>query len=251
MLETYYDGRGGYLDPAEFEFARALEENYPAIREEALRLMSERVWVPYFAKETYVGQWDLFWLMAGGVFQKKNSRLCPKTSEVLARFPEIKYALFSAINPGTKLVPHTGAIGITRTHLVLQSDPEKAAWRVAGEVRKAVEGKTVMFEDGLLHEAWNDDDRPRITLQVTMASPNLSPAEIAEVYRRHDLQFGFLYFVKTLAKGSKFTLRCYDLALPVLEVIEKPVTRFVATIKPALVFLAGLFFKRKALNVKR
>ena len=51
--------------------------------------------------------------------------------------------------------------------------------KVGGETRRWQEGKCLVFDDSLEHEAWNLAPEPRIVLIIDFWHPDLTPAEIA------------------------------------------------------------------------
>lgn len=85
--------------------------------------------------------------------------------------------MFSILDAGTRIPPHTGVTNTrTTVHLPLVV-PEGCGFRVGGEVRSWKVGEAWAFDDTIEHEAWNDSDRPRAILIVDAWNPLLTEAE--------------------------------------------------------------------------
>lgn len=56
---------------------------------------------------------------------------------------------------------------------------------MGGETQRWLEGKCLVFDDSLEHEAWNRTAKPRIVLIVDFWHPELTPAEIAYLEGLH------------------------------------------------------------------
>ena len=56
------------------------------------------------------GDWNVFYLFLHNERFEENCRRCPRTVELLERCAprQYKHAFFSALNPGTHVIPHTG-----------------------------------------------------------------------------------------------------------------------------------------------
>lgn len=73
-------------------------------------------------------------------------------------------ALYSLLRPGTHIKPHNGMLN-TRLicHLPLITN-QACALRVGNETRGWEQGKLLIFDDSIEHEAWNRGDATRIIL---------------------------------------------------------------------------------------
>jgi aspartate beta-hydroxylase len=187
-----------YLDPARVPALAALEAATPAIRAEleqalagGVRAASEPVFGdPALAQANLAGHrgapaWTGFYFWRHGVRRDDNHRACPATSAALEALPLCRVrdhgpeVLFSVLAPGTHLLPHTGVTN-TRVvgHLALIV-PDDCALRVAGEEHRWAEGRSVLFDDTYLHEAWNRSDRVRVVLIFDLWHPDLAEPERA------------------------------------------------------------------------
>lgn len=83
----------------------------------------------------------------------------------------------SVLAPQTAIPPHHGLANTRLTvHLPLIV-PGDCALKVGGEVREAVRGRVLAFDDSYLHEAWNRSASPRVHLIAEIWRPDLSDAE--------------------------------------------------------------------------
>ena len=131
--------------------------------------------------------WSAFFLWKHGQLVEKNAARCPKTVQALADVPLAHMknrgasVLFSLLQPGAHIPPHTGEMN-TRLicHLPLVV-PESCQLRVGNDTRTTVEGKAWVFDDTMEHEAWNRSDRSRVILLLEVWRPELSSAERALV----------------------------------------------------------------------
>ena len=202
-------------DPKLQPWARTLEAAYPDIRAEALDMLQHasgdfRPFVdlqPNDRMDRYVGgdtadaAWDAYFFYRRGQRFDEHHARCPSTSAALeslslcrikAQAPEI---LFSALRPGSHILPHRG---VTNTRLVMHLPlqvPEGCALHLEGfEPHRWREGELVMFDDTYLHEAWNRSDTTRVILLMDCWNPHLTEAEQAAVAtfieRVSDLKYG-------------------------------------------------------------
>jgi len=127
--------------------------------------------------------WGAFHLLKGGVRIAENADRCPRTMAAVARLPQPDIAargptaMFSALQPHTRIPPHTG---VSNARLVVHLPlivPRDCGFRVGNETREWKPGEAWVFDDTLEHEAWNDSDQIRVILIVDIWAPSLSPAE--------------------------------------------------------------------------
>lgn len=152
-----------FYNPAEFDFVAELENNWTAICEE-LEQLQAKDFIPWPEKYLYGKGWDTFGLYAFGVKIAKNCKLCPRTTALVAKVPGMVTAGFSSLAAGAHITPHTGYDdGLLRCHLGLVV-PEDCALRVGPDIQRWQEGRCLVFDDTMEHEAWNRSDRTRIVL---------------------------------------------------------------------------------------
>jgi aspartyl/asparaginyl beta-hydroxylase (cupin superfamily) len=88
-------------------------------------------------------------------------------------------AMLSVLRPGTHIPPHNGMLN-TRLicHLPIIA-PQGCRLRVGNEIRTVEVGRTMIFDDSIEHEAWNDGDATRVVLLFEIWRPELDDAEKA------------------------------------------------------------------------
>jgi aspartyl/asparaginyl beta-hydroxylase (cupin superfamily) len=86
-------------------------------------------------------------------------------------------ALISILKPKTHIPPHTGMLNTRLICHIPLLVPESCRLRVGAETRAVVEGKAMIFDDSIEHEAWNDSDSVRAVLLFEIWRPELSGAE--------------------------------------------------------------------------
>jgi aspartate beta-hydroxylase len=185
-----------FFDEALFGWAEHLEAKTAAIREElrALTVSGDASLRPYVAMDA--GTPDSKWtpldhsLDWGAVFLEEYGQRdlgiaakCPATSNALdlidrfdppGRGPTI---FLSLLKPKTRIPAHTGVSNMrTIVHLPLIV-PAGCGFRVGGETRHWEEGRALMFDDTIEHEAWNDSEDLRAVLIFDVWNPYITPAE--------------------------------------------------------------------------
>jgi beta-hydroxylase len=162
-----------FLDPTHFEFVAALEAEWEAIRAEYLSLPSTS-FDPWVQRKMHGGGWSVFGLFAVGQPIQQACAICPNTARALTVVPGLSMAGFSRLAPRTRVNPHFGwAASVYRLHLALVVPPG-CRLRVASETRTWHEGRCLIFDDTVEHEAWNDSELPRGVLLVDFLRPGLT-----------------------------------------------------------------------------
>jgi beta-hydroxylase len=162
-----------FIDPKQFEFATKLEAHWEAIRDEYLALPSQ-LFDPWVQRQMHGGGWTVFGLYALGQPIAAACAACPNTARVLQQVPGLSMAGFSRLAPHTHVRPHVGwAASVYRMHLALVVPPG-CRLRVATETRTWQEGRCLVFDDTVEHEAWNDSDLPRGVLLLDFLRPGIT-----------------------------------------------------------------------------
>ena len=153
------------------EFTESLESNWLVIKEELTRLQPKNfmLWPEKFL---YNHGWNVFGLYAFGKKLEDNCSLCPETTKLVESIPGITTAGFSSLAPETHIVPHEGySKTVLRCHLGLIV-PNGCGIRVGSQTKKWTEGKCLIFDDTVEHEAWNRSHHPRIVLLIDFKKAN-------------------------------------------------------------------------------
>jgi aspartyl/asparaginyl beta-hydroxylase (cupin superfamily) len=128
--------------------------------------------------------WGAFHLLRGDPVEP-NASMCPHTIAALKAAPQpvirgrSPMALFSLLKPGAHIFAHNGLIN-TRLicHLPLIV-PDGCRFRVGNDVRRWEEGKLLIFDDTIEHEAWNEGSSRRVVLLFEIWRPEISEEERA------------------------------------------------------------------------
>ncbi|WP_260484044.1 aspartyl/asparaginyl beta-hydroxylase domain-containing protein [Sphingomicrobium flavum] len=99
-------------------------------------------------------------------------------TQIGVRAPTI---MFSRLLPGARIPAHHGLINSRLIcHLPLIVPPD-CGFRVGDEVREWEEGKLLLFDDSVNHEAWNNSNSERIILLFDVWKPDISADERAAI----------------------------------------------------------------------
>jgi len=127
--------------------------------------------------------WSAYHFAQHGQLVEAHRAKCPKTAAALDKLPQPEIAhrsptaLFSILRPKTHIPPHTGFSNFRLIcHLPLVVPPD-CLFRVGNEVRSWRVGETLLFDDTIEHEAWNNSDQLRTVLIFDVWHPDLEEAE--------------------------------------------------------------------------
>lgn len=168
------------FNPAEFEWVAGMEKNCPLIKAEYLAVYNQQL--TYDINEISVEQkkvvddtkWKFFPLYIYGNAIENNIALCPETDRLLKSIPNVTTAFFSILSPGTFIKEHRGAYkGYLRFHLGVDipQDAQACGIRILENTYHWQNGKSFIFDDTFLHEAWNNSTGKRTVLYVDFIRP--------------------------------------------------------------------------------
>ncbi|EKX52170.1 hypothetical protein GUITHDRAFT_102072 [Guillardia theta CCMP2712] len=178
----------------EMGWVREIEDHFEDVKEELLNLRGKKGFQPFRQPKWSTklasddvgavshdkGDWNVFYLFLHNEKFEENCAKCPKTVELIERIAprQYKHAFFSALNPGTHVIAHTGPTNKKlRCHLPV-TGVEGSRLRVADEVREQEEGVCYVFDDSFEHEAWHDGTSTRIVLIFDVWHPDFSDEEV-------------------------------------------------------------------------
>jgi aspartyl/asparaginyl beta-hydroxylase (cupin superfamily) len=187
-----------FYERSQFPWLGDVEAAIPEIRAELEAVLAdEGAFHPYVESEpnrppaTHLllndPRWGVFHLWKHGAPVAGNADRCPMTMAALERAPMPRIpgrspmALFSRLRPGAHIAAHNGLLNtrlICHIPLIL---PGRCRLRVGNEVREWEEGKALIFDDSVEHEAWNDSDSTRVILLFEIWRPELDEAERAQL----------------------------------------------------------------------
>lgn len=184
-----------FYEREQFDWAPAVEAATPAIRAELEAALADPgLFKPYLTHEPgrprvdFDGmhdnpQWSALHLIDSGAPIPEMAARFPATLAALEAAPLCRISvrspsiIFSLLQPGARIAPHHGMINARLIcHLPLIV-PGAGALQVADEARQWEEGKLLIFDDSVQHEAWNDADSDRIVLIFDVWRPELTEAD--------------------------------------------------------------------------
>lgn len=150
------------LDVRDFPWTALLRENWRSIRAEteAARL-----------------------LMIGGKAVDETLSRCPVTASLVRQIPGLVNAQVSTLAAGAHVPSSRGATkGLITCHLGLAVPRDgDVRMALANRVLRWAEGETLVFDDSVAHECWNEAGAPCTVLQLQFRRPMRQPARwIAE-----------------------------------------------------------------------
>lgn len=187
-----------FYERAQFPWLAEVEAAIPAMRAEAAAVLSQDGGFTAYvegesnrppAMHRLLGDpsWGAFHLWKQGEPVTANAARCPRTMAALRHvpLPQIRgrapMALFSLLRPGAHITAHNGLLNtrlICHIPLIL---PGHCRLRVGNEVREWEEGKALIFDDSIEHEAWNESRGARIILLFEIWRPELSLEEREQI----------------------------------------------------------------------
>ncbi|PEQ11206.1 hypothetical protein B2G71_18120 [Novosphingobium sp. PC22D] len=186
-----------FYEREQFDWIAELESRTAAIRGELEAVLAQdgETFRPYVESDpsrpakqnAMVGdpRWGAYYLWKAGKPVAEHAVECPATMAALERPPvpviagRSPLALFSMLRPGMHISPHTGFLN-TRLicHLPLIAPPG-CTLRVGNETRAWDEGRALIFDDSIEHEAWNRSDQTRVVLLFEIWRPEIGEADRA------------------------------------------------------------------------
>lgn len=178
IVFPYRRGPALHIDKKEhFPESRLLENNWQQIKAELDGAIRSGMLLPKFHQVDKANHrisfdegpaWRTIVLKAYDGWFPGNDDFFPETCYLLHQIPSVSTAMFSILEPHTRIPPHTGKLsGVLRYHLALQVpaggecfievNREKYYWK---------EGEGILFNDTYLHQVVNDSDEYRIVLFI-------------------------------------------------------------------------------------
>jgi len=200
--EYYYPGLPPieFYDRSEFPWLEEFEAQTDAIRADLANALreSEADFKPYIHYGEHMPldqwrelnnspRWTSYEFYRQGMPIADRCQRAPATMRAVQALPQADVplrspvAMYSALQPRTRIPPHTGVANFRLVvHLPLVIPPG-CGFRVGSETREWRIGEGWVFDDTIMHEAWNDSDEPRYILICDIWSPRLSPQERAAI----------------------------------------------------------------------
>lgn len=171
-----------FLTIDDFPQFKILEENYEILLQELLSVINEKsqkMFEPWVEKNLYQDSnqngWDIAPLMIAGSKIEDRIIKFPKLFSLINKLNGIMSVSYSLLKPGTHIVPHKGyddySQKVLRYHMGMIVPKGDIGIRVEKETTKWVEGKSFIFDDYMVHEAWNFTTDNRVVLIIDFLKP--------------------------------------------------------------------------------
>ncbi|HEX8125851.1 MAG TPA: aspartyl/asparaginyl beta-hydroxylase domain-containing protein [Allosphingosinicella sp.] len=190
-----------FYDRDRFDWAARIEAATAAVREELIGLLASGKDEPRPFRPSDVGlplgvgkalvdgrNWGVLALCEQGWLDPDYIRRCPRTWDTLLHHAPVPRVpgwgpsiIFSMLSAGAHIGAHTGMYNsrlICHLPLIV---PPGCRFRVGNEVREWEEGKLLIFDDTIEHEAWNDGPEDRVVLIFDIWRPELTEQEKFEL----------------------------------------------------------------------
>ena len=145
--------------------------------------------------------WGALYLWEYGRLVEENADLFERTMQQLEAVPlprikgQLPIVLFSRLAARTHIPPHHGMLNSRLIcHLPLVVPANCGVLRCGSEQKPWVVGETLIFDDSIEHEAWNNSNEERIVLLFDIWRPELTPDErelvtqVLEIVREYNSQ---------------------------------------------------------------
>jgi beta-hydroxylase len=173
LLERRHPRVDAPLDPATQPWITPLEAGFEDIRAELDELLAAGVRFPETSEivgrdQGNEGRWSTYMLCAYGTWLAGNGARVPRTTELVRQVPGVQIAGFAVLHGGTHLPRHRGPSKALRYHLGIRVPGPPGACRitVGDRTHEWADGRSLLFDDSVEHEAWNDTDEDRYVLFV-------------------------------------------------------------------------------------
>jgi beta-hydroxylase len=167
------------VDPARLPELEALGDNWEIFREEGMKLYhaghvkASKEYDDLGFNSFFRRGWKRFYLKWYGEPHPSALQLCPRSTEILAKIPTIKGAMFAMLPAGGQLVAHRDPYaGSLRYHLGLVTpNSDKCRIYIDGEPYFWRDGEAIVFDETYIHRAINESDTDRLILFADVERP--------------------------------------------------------------------------------
>ncbi|MBD1999211.1 aspartyl/asparaginyl beta-hydroxylase domain-containing protein [Leptolyngbya sp. FACHB-541] len=161
--------RYSFYPSSEYAFVDLVEANWRLVLSELRRLENKGFfsWEEELLREGS----DLFELYVHGIKIEENCRLCPETTHLIERIPNLVSAGFLLLAPSTHTASSTEPIDdCLHCHLGLIT-PNQCGVQIEEICQTWREGRCLIFDNTAQYQMWNWSDRPRVVLLIDFKVP--------------------------------------------------------------------------------
>ena len=189
-----------FADTGKYDWVPKVESGFARMKEEALALLADHsCFTPYMKASGERPQtdhhgllenpdWSTLYLWQNGAPVEEHIRRCPILYQAIIDHaplchigPRAPSVMLSLLRPGARIPAHTGMLNsrlICHLPLVV---PPGCGFRVGNETIEWQEGKIIVFDDSVEHEAWNNSEFDRLVLIFDIWRPEISEPERAQI----------------------------------------------------------------------
>jgi aspartyl/asparaginyl beta-hydroxylase (cupin superfamily) len=151
-----------------------LDSNNYTNKNDDINKNENKTFEPWVEKNLYQESnedgWDVAPLMIGGVKIPDRCRKFPFLFELVEKISGVISVSYSLLKPGTHIVPHKGyddySEKMYRFHMGIIIPEGDIGIRVEKDIRKWENAKSFVFDDFMIHEAWNFTNQNRLVLII-------------------------------------------------------------------------------------
>jgi aspartyl/asparaginyl beta-hydroxylase (cupin superfamily) len=185
-----------FYKPETYPWTSAFIEKFDEIKKELIQVidrplaeLNKSTWAPErpnlltseYKKEE---AWKTYTFRFFGIDHLPNCESCPTVYSLIKNQPKLVTVEFSLLEPNTHVLPHRGFTDLLlRSHLGVKIPEGDSGIKVDGIQKTWENGRFIVFDDSLTHEAWNKTDQQRVVLMIDFV-PELSkhsPKEICKI----------------------------------------------------------------------
>lgn len=183
--------QGAFVPMDRYTSFANLAHHWEVIRDEALAIQAEGSFEEARRRGSpasfdvgfrtfYTYGWSRYYLNWYCYIYHSASASCPKTLEILAKFPEIKVAMCAVLPSHSLLTPHADPLRCSlRYHLGLATpNADQCFIDVDGTEKAWRDGETFIFDKAYLHFLRNDTDAPRLILMCDVRRAMSFPGRV-------------------------------------------------------------------------
>lgn len=173
--------RNAVFDSNQFTWVEQLEKQWPDIKREYLALAASPENLPDIRdisqEQLHVippNKWTFYPFKLYGIAMEDHLKSCPVTAKAISDIPLCTTAFFSVLRPGARISAHRGAFkGYLRLHLgvVVPLSHNSCGLTLGNEIYHWQEGKSLLFDDTYVHDAFNLSETERVVLYIDFIRP--------------------------------------------------------------------------------
>ena len=117
--------------------------------------------------------WTRLYLKWFDKIDPMGEQLCPQTTHLMKKMPNIKIAMISVLKPGAKILPHKGPYkGCIRLHMgLLTPNSDECFISLNGQRYSWRDGEVILLDDSYEHYVENNTDKYRVILFCDILRP--------------------------------------------------------------------------------